>query len=116
MFAIGGANIHAEKSEPAGKNLDYWENCVYKRRVRARSPFMETWEGEKMAGARCVRVNIMLTEETRKLLRRAIAGGRYGGASEYVRALIVKERRRSGDPEAKGALVKLREGRPRKVA
>jgi len=66
-----------------------------------------------MKRERCVLVSVILTEEIRNLIDRAIAGGRYGGVSGYVRALIVRERRRSGDRAALGVESKLRRGRPR---
>jgi Arc/MetJ-type ribon-helix-helix transcriptional regulator len=59
---------------------------------------------------------MVLTEEIKDLVDRAITGGRYGSASEYVRALIVRERRRSGDPSAQGITETVKIGRPRKVA
>jgi len=72
--------------------------------------------GRKMSGKRCVRVTMTLSEEVRGLVDRAITGGRYGSASEYVRALIVRERRRSGDRSAQGVTETVKMGRPRKVA
>lgn len=59
------------------------------------------------------RVNVSLTEDVIRLVSRAITGGRYGSASEYVRALIVNERRRAGDRQARGISPKVRMGRPK---
>jgi Arc/MetJ-type ribon-helix-helix transcriptional regulator len=59
---------------------------------------------------------MVLSEEIKDLVERAITGGRYGSASEYVRALIVRERRRSGDRRAEGVTETVKMGRPRKVA
>lgn len=62
-------------------------------------------------------VVLSLGDEIRDLINRAIAGGRYsGGASEYVRALIVAERRRFGDRKVAGVNPVVKVGRPRKVA
>jgi hypothetical protein len=72
--------------------------------------------GRKMSGKRCVRVTWVLSAEIKDLVDRAITGGRYGSASEYVRALIVRERRRSGDPGAKGVTETVKMGRPKKAA
>jgi Arc/MetJ-type ribon-helix-helix transcriptional regulator len=62
------------------------------------------------------RVVMSLGDEIVDLIKAAIAGGRFGGASHYVRALIVAERRRAGDPRAKKINPVARKGRPRKVA
>lgn len=70
------------------------------------------WE-EKVATGKVRRVNVTLTEEVIGLVNRAITGGRYGSASEYVRALIVSERRKSGDRKADRVSPKVRMGRPR---
>ena len=53
----------------------------------------------KMSADKVCRVSVNLTEGILNLAYRAITGGRYSSVSEYVRALIVSERRRSGDPE-----------------
>ena len=66
-----------------------------------------------MRGVRCVRVSLNLTEDIRNLVSRAIIGGRYSSASEYVRALIVSERRQYGDGQAAGVRIKVPMGRPR---
>jgi Arc/MetJ-type ribon-helix-helix transcriptional regulator len=64
-------------------------------------------------GPQSVRVEMTLTRDVQRLLNRAITGGKYGSASEYVRALIVNERRRSGDQAALGVDPKVKIGRPR---
>ena len=69
-----------------------------------------------MTRAKSVRMDIVLTEDIRKLIDRAIAGGRYGGASHYVRALIVDASKKSGDPRARKISPVMKTGRPRKVA
>jgi Arc/MetJ-type ribon-helix-helix transcriptional regulator len=66
-----------------------------------------------MRGSRGVRVNIVLTGDIQKLISRAITGGGYGSVSEYVRALIVKERLQSGDRKAKGVSARIPVGRPK---
>lgn len=59
------------------------------------------------------RVNFSLTEDVIALVSRAITGGKYGSASEYVRALIVDERKQSGDRKAGRVSPKVRMGRPK---
>lgn len=66
-----------------------------------------------MGRVKGVRVNIVLTADIQKLISRAITGGGYGSASEYVRALIVKERLLSGDCKARGIPVRIPIGRPK---
>lgn len=70
------------------------------------------WE-EIMVEGKVRRVNVSLTEGVIGLINRAITGGRYGSASEYVRVLIVRERRRSGDVSARSISPKVPMGRPR---
>lgn len=65
-----------------------------------------------MATQKVRRINLNLTEDIVGLANRAITGGRYGSVSEYVRALIVCERRRSGD-KVSGITPKIRQGRPK---
>ena len=64
-------------------------------------------------GPQSVRVEMTLTRDVQGLLNRAITGGRYGSASEYVRVLIVNASRRAGDAEARGISPKVKMGRPR---
>jgi len=64
-------------------------------------------------GPESVRVNLTLTRDVQRLLNRAITGGRYGSASEYVRVLIVNERRQSGDRQAARVSPKVAMGRPK---
>lgn len=64
-------------------------------------------------GPQTVRVEMTLTREIQRLLSRAITGGKYGSASEYVRALIVSERRRAGDELARSISPKVPMGRPK---
>lgn len=66
-----------------------------------------------MGQARVRRIDLTMPGEIVDLINRAITGGRYGSASEYVRALIVSERRRSGDQAARGISPKVRMGRPK---
>jgi len=66
-----------------------------------------------MSKGRCVRVNVMLTPEVQGLINRAITGGRYGSASEFVRASIVSASRRSGDKSARSIDPKVKMGRPK---
>jgi len=61
-------------------------------------------------------MNINLSEEIILLVERAITGSTYGSVSEYVRALIVRERREAGDRKARGINPKIKMGRPRKAA
>jgi len=72
------------------------------------------WGGETFVRAK--RVNLNLSEEIMVLVGRAITGSTYGSASEYVRALIVRERRGAGDRKARGIDPKMKRGRPRKAA
>jgi len=81
--------------------------------VSARSPFETPKWGANMSKGRCVRVNVTLTPEVQGLINRAITGGRYSSASEYVRASIVSASRRSGDKLAKGINPKVKMGRPK---
>jgi Arc/MetJ-type ribon-helix-helix transcriptional regulator len=67
-------------------------------------------------GPDSVVLNVSLTRGVRDLIDRAITGGRYGSASEYVRALIVRERRRSGDKVAAGIDSKVKLGRRPRAA
>jgi Arc/MetJ-type ribon-helix-helix transcriptional regulator len=62
------------------------------------------------------RISLNLTEGIVDLAYRAITGGRYSSVSEYVRALIVNERRRSGDIEWSRVNPRVPMGRPRKAA
>ncbi len=59
------------------------------------------------------RVSLNLTEGVLNLAYRAITGGRYSSVSEYVRALIVSERRQYGDAQAAGVRIKVPMGRPK---
>jgi len=70
------------------------------------------WRFEMSANKVC-RVNLNLTEGVLNLAYRAITGGRYSSVSEYVRALIVSERRRSGDPEWSKVNPRVPMGRPK---
>jgi hypothetical protein len=67
----------------------------------------------KMRTSKVCRVNVNLTEGVLNLAYRAITGGRYSSVSEYVRALIVTERRRSGDPEWSKVNPRVPMGRPK---
>lgn len=64
-------------------------------------------------GPESVRVEMTLTRDVHGLLNRAITGGRYSSASEYVRALIVNERLASGDRAARGISPRVKMGRPK---
>jgi hypothetical protein len=72
------------------------------------------WRSKMSTGKVC-RVNLNLTEGVLNLAYRAITGGRYSSVSEYVRALIVNERKRSGDPEWSKVNSRVPMGRPRIV-
>jgi Arc/MetJ-type ribon-helix-helix transcriptional regulator len=62
-----------------------------------------------------VTIGVSLPEEVRALLARGVRAGRYGGVSDYVRALIVEERRRSGDRLVE-RVKPVKMGRPKKAA
>jgi len=66
-----------------------------------------------MGGGKVRRINLNLTEDIVRLADRAITGGTYGSVSAYVRALIVRERVRSGDRQAARVSPNVKMGRPR---
>lgn len=65
-----------------------------------------------MTGDKVRPINLNLTEEIIAAANRAITGGRYSSVSAYVRALIVRERRLSGDRRVMRANPDIRMGRP----
>ena len=68
-----------------------------------------------MNAARARRISLNLTDDIVQLAYSAITGSKYGSVSAYVRALIVRERRRSGDLQAMRVNPEVRMGR-RKAA
>lgn len=58
-------------------------------------------------------ITVSLSEEIVELIHRAVSAGRFSGASEYVRACIVEERKRSGDSMAEKVKPMRKRGRQR---
>lgn len=68
-----------------------------------------------MNAARARRISLNLTDDIVRLANNAITGSKYGSVSAYVRALIVNERRLSGDRAASRVSPEVKMGR-RKAA
>jgi Arc/MetJ-type ribon-helix-helix transcriptional regulator len=66
-----------------------------------------------MNAARARRISLNLTDDIVRLANNAITGSRYGSVSAYVRALIVSERRQSGDKAALRVSPEIKMGRPK---
>ena len=88
--------------------------CIYFSRVKsAAAIYGDIWRAKNVDQDRVRRIAFTMPAEIVGLINRAITGGRYGSASEYVRALIVRERVESGDKSARRVNLEVRRGRPK---